>query len=242
MMKHPNYQIKCLNNEKELISNLVSYIKNDINNKLVKKNRYQISLCGGSSPVNCYKLLTKENIDWHKVDIFLGDERWVDLNSDHSNTKMIIDNLIQGYSQRAVFHSIQTTSLNSPEESSIKFKEKLSEICIGNPPVFDLILLGLGDDGHTASLFPNSNIDYTSEDWTLVSFGKGHQRITLAPSVLSAANKVIFLVTGSKKSTALKKLLDPLESSLTTPAKLVNTKNDILIFCDEPAASQVDII
>ena len=102
-----------------------------------------------------------------------------------------------------------------------------------------MILLGLGDDGHTASLFPWSNSLKAKDVYVTVGEGKGQARITLTPEVLCAASKVVFLVSGTSKQIALKRLLDPEESFERTPAKLVKTKCEILILADEDAAKLI---
>jgi len=101
------------------------------------------------------------------------------------------------------------------------------------------MLLGLGDDGHTASLFPSTDSLYVFDRWTTVSRGKGQDRITLTAPVLSAANKVVFLVSGASKQIALKRLIDPHESSDRTPARLVQPAHEILVLADQLAASLI---
>ena len=106
-------------------------------------------------------------------------------------------------------------------------------------PCFDLILLGLGEDGHTASLFPGTQSLNVRNSLATVSKGKAIERITLTASVLSSASKVIFLVSGEGKQTALKRLLDPNESYERTPAKLVNPDSEIVLLVDKAAAALI---
>ena len=101
------------------------------------------------------------------------------------------------------------------------------------------MLLGLGDDGHTASLFPGTEATTITDQWATVGRGKGLDRITLTAPVLSAAREVIFLVSGSGKRQALQRLVDPQESPARTPAKLVSPAKPVLILADQDAASDL---
>ena len=98
------------------------------------------------------------------------------------------------------------------------------------------MLLGLGDDGHTASLFPGTAAPSVVDRWTTIGEGKGLPRVTLTAPVLSAARKVIVLVSGSGKQTALARLLDPHEDPQRTPARLVQPASEVLVIADQAAA------
>ena len=99
------------------------------------------------------------------------------------------------------------------------------------------MLLGLGDDGHTASLFPGTAATQVRDRWVTVGEGKGIPRITFTVPVLCAARSVLFLVAGTSKQEALKRLLDPAENPVRTPAKLVQTNSDMLVFADSEACA-----
>ncbi len=134
-------------------------------------------------------------------------------------------------------HSISFLRNSFTGASAAAFADLVSRICPGEPPVFDLMLLGLGDDGHTASLFPGTEAPGVTDRWATGGRGKGLDRITLTAPVLSAARQVIFLVGGSAKQEALRRLIDPLESAERTPARLVQPANDVLILADQDASA-----
>jgi 6-phosphogluconolactonase len=102
--------------------------------------------------------------------------------------------------------------------------------------VFDVMLLGLGEDGHTASLFPGTEATAERERAVTIGAGKGLERITLTAPVLSAARHVIILVSGAGKRQALQRLLDPAEPVERTPARLVQPHGTVLVLADAAAA------
>ena len=138
-------------------------------------------------------------------------------------------------SLKASFFAVSTVELSSPNESAEDYETILKNNFAGDPPRFDLILLGLGDDGHTASLFPGSDALFERDRLITAGEGKGHKRITITSKLLSAADNVVFLISGSAKQTALKRLLDPSESWERTPAKLVSPNSEIIVLADKDA-------
>ncbi len=233
-----SYRIEKAIDQNDLARKASQLIASLIDLALEERERAQIALSGGSSPQATYRLLGKEHLPWNRVDVCLGDERWVDQSDKASNSGMLNRTLLAsrpGSSCR--FHATPTIECSNPKESAIAFSNTLNQICSGKPPVFDLILLGLGDDGHTASLFPYSEALNIKDLWVTCCQANGHDRITLTSPVLSAARKVIFLVSGSSKQVALKRLINPNESIIRTPAKLVQPESEILILADADAAS-----
>ena len=234
-----NYKFFIFKEINELSDFFSEYISNQIKTTLKVKERFQFCVCGGSTPKLIYKKLSNINLSWQNVDIFLGDERCVDPQSEESNTSMLKNSLINNYASRAFFYEIFKNKEFNDELSKQKFISALKEKCKGDPPQFDMVLLGLGDDGHTASLFPY--IDINNNDLIINTFGKGLKRISLTPKVLSASSKITFLVTGASKRLALKRLIDSHESPKRTPAKLINSSSEILIFCDLESSSELSI-
>ncbi len=219
-------------------SDLISQI---IDSTLKNKSRVKVALCGGSTPKAAYSLLGKKNLEWSAVDFFLGDERWVDNESQDSNCFLLNNSLFKegNPSLEASFFNVSTVELPSPEESAKDYEIILKNNLDGDPPKFDLILLGLGDDGHTASLFPGSNALFERDSLITVGKGKGHKRITFTSKLLSSADNVVFLISGSAKQTALKRLLDQSESWERTPAKLVAPSSEIIVLADKDACLSI---
>ncbi|MDI9407598.1 MAG: 6-phosphogluconolactonase, partial [Chitinophagaceae bacterium] len=136
---------------------------------------------------------------------------------------------------QARFHPVPT-QCESPQASVLAYEQYVRQLCPGDPPSFDVMLLGLGDDGHTASLFPGTAATRERERAVTIGAGKGLERISLTAPVLSAARQVIFLVSGTAKREALRRLLDPAESPDRTPARLVQPRSPVLVLADAEAA------
>ncbi len=231
------YNIRVLEDKNSLSFAASDLIAQIIELTLRTKSRAKIALCGGSTPKAAYSLLGKKNLQWSNVDLFLGDERWVDNESQDSNCFLLYNSLFKegNPSLSASFFSVSTVELSSPEESAYDYERIVKNNLDGDPPKFDMILLGLGDDGHTASLFPGSDALSERDKLITVGEGKGHKRITFTSKLLSSADNVVFLISGSAKQTALNRLLDQSESSARTPAKLVAPSSEILVLADKDA-------
>jgi 6-phosphogluconolactonase len=203
---------------------------------LVQRERAQIALAGGQTPAPVYRRLGQEHLPWDRVDVLLGDERWVPADDPASNARMLRETLlVEPPGSQACFHPVPTDR-PSPAESASAYAQLLAQLCSGDPPVFDLMLLGLGDDGHTASLFPGTPAASVRDCSVTLGEGKGLPRVTLTAPVLSAARQVIVLVSGAGKRQALARLLDPQEPAERTPARLVQPFSPLVILADAAAA------
>ena len=232
----PSYRLEVAVDSAQLARRAAERIATAIDLALDQRDRAQIALAGGSTPALAYERLGQEHLPWERVDVLLGDERWVSASDPASNARMLAASLLaQEPGRHACFHPVPT-QLASPEASATAFAALLRQLCPGDPPVLDLVLLGLGDDGHTASLFPGTAAAREQEQLVTVGAGKGLERITLTAPVLSAARQVVFLVSGEAKRQALSRLLDPGESAERTPAKLVQPRSPILVLADVAAA------
>lgn len=167
-----------------------------------------IALAGGSTPKGVYRLLAEpprsQRVDWQKVEIFFGDERAVPPESEDSNFRMAHETLLAHVCPPTEHvHAIRGNL--PPETAAERYERELVDV-LGEKPRFDLVLLGLGDDGHTASLFPGTP-DLLGGGKRVVATESPKppkDRISLSLGVLNDARTVIFLVAGSGKSEALR--------------------------------------
>jgi 6-phosphogluconolactonase len=232
------YRLDVVEDATQLARRCCEQVASLIDLALDERERAHIAISGGSTPAAAYRLLNREHLPWSRVDVVLGDERWVPATDPASNARMLADTLLQegGPGAQARFHPVPT-ELESPEASVEAFERYVRQLCPGDPPCFDVMLLGLGDDGHTASLFPGTPATGERQRAVTIGAGKGLERITLTAPVLSAARQVIFLVSGAGKREALRRLLDPQESPQRTPARLVQPRLPVLVLADAEAAA-----
>jgi 6-phosphogluconolactonase len=234
-----SYRLEVAVDATQLARRAAERIATAIDLALDERDRCQIALAGGSTPALAYERLGQEHLPWERVDVLLGDERWVPPSDPASNARMIAATLLaQESGRRARFHAVPTEE-PTPEASVEAYEALVRQLCPGDPPVFDLVLLGLGDDGHTASLFPGTAATGVNDRAVTIGAGKGMERITLTAPVLSAARQVVFLVSGEGKRQALARLLDPAESPQRTPARLVQPQATVLVLADAAAAADL---
>jgi 6-phosphogluconolactonase len=170
-----------------------------------------ISLAGGRTPARAYRLLAQHVSDWSGVHLWFGDERCVPLDDPDSNYKMVIDDLLAGASQPPpTIHPVTEAALDPATAADAYAQELRDELGVGDgPPRLDLALLGLGEDGHTASLFPDDPVLEEQERLCVPVHGTKppFDRITLTLPVLRAARRAIILAEGTGKAWAIGQLL-----------------------------------
>lgn len=234
------YHLVVADSPEDLARQCAETLASHLDLALAQRDRAQIALAGGETPRATYQRLGQEHLPWERVDVLLGDERWVPATDPASNARMLRETLLtQGPAAGACLHPMPT-DLDSPAEGAQAYGALLKQLCPGEPPCLDLVLLGLGDDGHTASLFPGTAALAVRDQPVTVAEGKGLPRISLTAPVLSAARHVVFLVSGAGKRQALQRLLDPQEPPERTPARLVQPTTPVWIFSDRAAAADLE--
>jgi 6-phosphogluconolactonase len=204
--------------------------------------RFGLSLSGGTTPKRVYELLAAKDIggtlDWQKVHLFWGDERFVPPDHQMSNFRMAREALIDHVPiPAAQVHAIPTT-WGSPQEAADLYSATLQAYygtATLDParPLFDLTLLGLGEDGHTASLFPGTSALSERGTWvTSIVGAKSEPRISLTYPALESSREILFIVSGAKKQEILARVL---AGDQALPAARLDTRGTIYIFADRAA-------
>ena len=241
-------EIRTLTTPQELFSAAAEEVVRTTNEAVAQRGRFTIALSGGSTPKNLFNLLAtnaKTTLPWDRMFFFWGDERHVPPTDPDSNYRMADETMLSKIPVAAgnVFRVLTenpdaAAAAEAYEQTLIKF----FELKPGEFPRFDLILLGMGPDGHTASLFPGTAaLQETSRlvvaNW--VEKLKTH-RLTLTLPVINAARCVTFLVSGIDKAPALHEVLESDAPADQYPSKLIRPTDGKLIWLiDRAAASQL---
>lgn len=230
-----------------LSTELASWIKDLIVETLKTKDRFTFVLSGGSTPKALYKLLASDtyrtSIHWEKVHFFYGDERAVPFEDERNNAKMSYDTLLNFIEVPEENIHIMRTDLE-PKESAIAYEAILKSYFGENEPTFDLVLLGMGDDGHTLSLFPGTDVIHEKTAWTSAFFLKAQDmyRITLTAPVVNKSRFIVFMAAGSGKASTLKEVLEGPTDLERLPSQIIATENgEVHWFIDKSAAALLSI-
>jgi 6-phosphogluconolactonase len=225
---------------------LAEWITSLVEETLTRKESFSFVFSGGNTPKKLNLLLAstpyRERIDWKKIHAFWGDERFVPFNDERNNARMAFDTLLDKVGIPPNQIHIMDTSL-SPEEAVTDYEEQLCEY-FGNDvlPVqtFDLVLLGMGDDGHTLSLFPGMPVIHEEKSWVASFFLKAQDmyRITLTKNVVNHANHIVFMISGREKAHALHEVLEGEKNPDRYPSQvIIPTQGELHFFMDKAAAS-----
>ena len=237
--------VSVFDDENQMLKFLVKKWEDIAHERIERSGYFTVALSGGKTPIVFYRKLTEwENKSfWKRTYIFLVDERFVPSEDKDSNYKMLRETLLGKIPiPQENIHPI-TTEKGSLEALAREYEEDLKsffKVSKGQFPNFDLILLGIGEDGHTASLFPGSKALSKRRHLTaaVVADETRHNRITLTLPIINHAEHVIFFVTGANKAPVLKKIIAGDDPSL--PASLVRpTTGNLLFVIDREAGSQL---
>ncbi len=214
-----------------------------------EKGSFCVALAGGSTPKALYGLLASNallqaKVPWSKIQFFFGDERHVPPDNDESNFRMATEAMLS----KAPVDPKQVHRIKGEERNAAQAAEEYEDelrasfkLQAGQLPRFDLVLLGMGSEGHTASLFPGTKA-LQEERRLVVSnwIGKLYtDRITLTPPVLNNAARVIFMVHGDEKAPALKAVLEGPYEPEQLPAQMIHPKNGRVLWLVDPSAASM---
>ena len=203
---------------------------------------FAIALSGGSTPKRLYQVLAgnyRDTMPWSRVHLFFGDERFLPPDHDDSNFRMVRETLLDHVAlPDANIHPMPTAG--EPDEAAAGYQRELqtfyrSEALLVERPLFDVVLLGLGENGHTASLFPHTPALDDTLHWVVpcVPLDAPHTRLTLTYAAIASSREVAFLVAGAGKRDVLARIRD---GDRAQPASRIASVGRVNWFVDAAAA------
>jgi len=231
----------------EAISHEAAFLfVNASRNSIAGRTKFAVAISGGSTPRRLYTLLSSspycDQVDWQKIHFFWADERCVSKEDEASNFKTVFDRLLSKVPvPDGHIHRIKGEE--DPEKAARDYEADIREFFgTSGMPVFDLVLLGMGEEGHTASLFPGSKwLEETARLAVAVYLDKPNRnRITLTLPVLNNAAQILFLVAGSSKAAVLSEILSDKEKKKEFPAGRIRpVQGKVTWLIDQEAAGRV---
>ena len=210
-----------------------------------RNNRFAVALSGGSTPKLLFQILSSEEfrlrVDWTKTFFFFGDERHVEPNSAESNYRMVRENLFEPLKIPPENVYRWRAEWQNAEEIALDYEKTLTDFFETEMPRFDLILLGMGADGHTASLFPETYALTETQKLAVANWVKKLDsfRLTLTFPLINNAANIIFLVGGTEKAEMLKTVLEGEFEPQKFPAQNVNPRDGNLFWLIEKDAARL---
>jgi 6-phosphogluconolactonase len=235
-------RIEIFPDKPTLVQRALTLVLEKLQLAIADRGRATIALAGGSTPKPLYEGIASQNLPWDKIHVFWGDERYVPPDHPDSN---------EGMARRAWLDRValppgnihaMSTNESDPAIAAQRYDQELRsvfQVAAEEIPSFDVILLGMGDDGHTASLFPYTAALKVSDRLVTVGNKNGQPRLTFTVPLINRARNVLFLVAGADKQEALQQIFSSDADAMAFPARLVNPDGELWWLLDEAAATLI---
>ena len=233
--------VEVLPDKSALIERSLELVLAKIEDAIAQRGLATIALAGGSTPKPLYEKLAEQDLPWKKIHVFWGDERYVPADHPDSN---------QGMARRAWLDQVplpaanihpMPTDASDPAAAAAQHEAEVQAfftISTGTFPAFDIILLGIGDDGHTASLFPHTDALQVRDRLITVGNKDGQPRLTFTAPLINQAHAVLFLVAGASKRPALNHIFAPEDDDTLYPARLIQPQGELWWLLDHAAGEE----
>ncbi|HBB35096.1 MAG TPA: 6-phosphogluconolactonase [Cyanobacteria bacterium UBA8803] len=233
-----NQIVEVLPDKAALINRALDLVVTKMQAAIQERDRCTIALAGGGTPKPLYEAIATQDLPWEKIHIFWGDERYVPADHPDSNQGMARSAWLSKVNiPETNIHPMPTDGV-TPEADASKHEAQLYDFfktSVGEFPQFDVILLGIGDDAHTASLFPNTEALHVRDRLVTVGNKDGQPRITFTAPLINQAHCIIFLVAGASKQTALSQIFASDADPMTYPARLIQPQGELWWLLDSEA-------
>ncbi|ACK65512.1 6-phosphogluconolactonase [Rippkaea orientalis PCC 8801] len=230
--------IEVLPDKTALIERSLSLTLEKITTAIEQRGQCTLALSGGSTPKPLYEALAQQPLPWEKIHIFWGDERYVPPDHPDSNQGMTRQAWLNHISIPAEnIHPMPTASGDPTLDAQTHETELIQffQVGIGQFPAFDVILLGMGDDGHTASLFPHTEALAVRDRLVTVGNKDGQPRLTFTIPLINQARCVIFVVAGENKRPALAEIMAEVSDEQAYPSRSIQPQGELWWLLDAAA-------
>lgn len=236
-------KVEVLTDRAALVSQALELIRSKMETAIAEQGRFTIALAGGSTPKPLYEAIASQNLPWDKIHVFWGDERYVPPDHPDSNQLMARNAWLDRVEiPQANIHPMPTDEAD-PAVAAAKYEKHLQEFFHSSPgefPSLDVVLLGMGDDAHTASLFPHTAALKVKDKLITVGNKDDNPRLTFTYPFINAARCVMFLATGANKKPALAQVFAPTADDLAYPTRLIQPKGELVWLLDAAAGSDLN--
>ncbi|WP_462265620.1 6-phosphogluconolactonase [Mucilaginibacter sp.] len=235
--------VNIFKSQQDIIATAAKMFAEAAQKAIQERGKFVVSLTGGTSPEALYNLLAappyRDNIDWSKLYIFWGDERWVPLTDDKSNGKMTDRTLLNKVPVPADHIHYMYADGQQPQDFAAAYEQSIRQV-LGEDLSFDLILLGMGPEGHTASLFPHEPVLHEKDKLVEAYYLQSQSmfRITLTPPIINKAKQIIVMLFGEEKAAALHQVLEGEYNPDLYPAQLIKPLNGTLTWLTDEAVAK----
>ena len=237
--------VEVLPSQADLISRSLTLVQEKIAEAIAQRGICTIALSGGSTPKALYEAIASQNLPWDKIHVFWGDERYVPPDHPDSNQKMARQAWLDQVNMPSSNIHPMPTAAGNPAADALQHQTEIQQffsVSGGEIPIFDIVLLGMGDDGHTASLFPHTEALQESDRLVTVGNKDGQPRLTFTVPLINNARYVVFIVAGINKQAALAEVFAQEADAMTYPARLIQPQGQLWWLLDESAARNLKLV
>lgn len=234
--------IEVLPSPAALIQRSLELVLSEIQTAILERGLCTIALSGGSTPKPLYEAIAAQELAWEKIHIFWGDERYVPPNHPDSNQRMAREAWLDRVDiPESNIHPMPTDA-SDPAADAQKYEAELRQffqLPAAEFPALDIVLLGMGDDGHTASLFPHTEALAVRDRLITVGNKDGQPRLTFTVPLINAARCTLFIVAGASKRPALEQVFAPVADDMTYPSRLIQPVGELWWLLDREAGAEL---
>ena len=234
--------IEILSDKAALVQRSLELVLDKFHQSVAERNRFTLALSGGSTPKPLYEAMASQDLPWDKIQVFWGDERYVPSDHPDSNEGMARKAWLNRVPIPAANIHAMPTDAADPAVAAQRYEQELQQVFQVQPgeiPALDVILLGMGDDGHTASLFPYTDALQVHDRLITVGNKNGQPRISFTVPFINQARCVIFMVAGASKQEALAQIFAPDADSVAYPSRLIQPQGELWWLLDEAAGQNL---